>query len=127
MLEAKKLQLETEGVTVRDSEFNWGAGPFSTRRLATATRKVMTVEAPRRRERSLQMMGVAKVGWCMFRRHVSRSDQAMYLGFRGFHSTGEYFPNLEPHFHRSNCACKFQPARAVHKFRLFLALPGAWL
>jgi crotonobetainyl-CoA:carnitine CoA-transferase CaiB-like acyl-CoA transferase len=46
MLEAKKLQLETEGVTVRDSEFNWGAGPFSTRRLATATRKVMTVEAP---------------------------------------------------------------------------------
>jgi crotonobetainyl-CoA:carnitine CoA-transferase CaiB-like acyl-CoA transferase len=46
MLEAKKLQLETEGTTVRDSEFNWGAGPFSTRRLATATRKVMTVEAP---------------------------------------------------------------------------------
>ena len=31
MLEAKKLQLETEGVTVRDSEFNSGAGPFSTR------------------------------------------------------------------------------------------------
>src|SRR4030095_15131391 len=40
------------------------------------------------------------------------SDQAMYLGFRGFHSTEEYFPNLEPHFRRSNCECKIHWARS---------------
>jgi len=33
---------------------------------------------------------------CIFR----GSDQAMYLGFRGFHSTEAYFPNLKPHFRR---------------------------
>jgi|SoiMetStandDraft_2_1073263.scaffolds.fasta_scaffold01440_7 hypothetical protein len=51
----------------------------------------------------------------------------MYLGFRGFHSTGEYFPNLEPHFCRSICAHRLQPVRAAHKFRLLLALPDGWL
>ena len=34
MLEADALPFEIEGVTVRDSKFNCGAGPFSTRRLA---------------------------------------------------------------------------------------------
>ena len=47
------------------------------------------------------------------------SDRAIYLGFRCFHSTGEYFADLEPHFHRSNCECKLRWARAMHKFRLF--------
>jgi hypothetical protein len=56
MLEAKKLQLETEGVTVHDSEFNCGLRFFRDTGLSmsrqpgastvTGTRKVGAVEAP---------------------------------------------------------------------------------
>jgi hypothetical protein len=54
MLEAKKLQLETEGVTVRDSEFSCGLRSFGTQDYeqaakeltVTGARKVGAVEAP---------------------------------------------------------------------------------
>jgi hypothetical protein len=41
MLEAKKLQLETEGVTVRDSEFSCGLRSFGTQDYEQAAKELL--------------------------------------------------------------------------------------
>jgi hypothetical protein len=51
MLEAKKLQLETEGVTVRDSEFSCGLRSFGTQDYEQAAKEL-----------TLSIMGCGGVG-----------------------------------------------------------------